>query len=192
MMRRLFLVLRWSVAAVLLITLNFFFSKFVFDDNFVNNKLESDRNFDKYIDEVENFHHMEQTTDEIQKPKSTNLKMNSFISKQKPFLPLPSFPPQSSNSTINILFYTSFWDNKFWLRNSEHEIQNPPEMKHCSVKNCRFTREKQTLPSIVEFDALIFHHAHGWLVDAEYWKTPEARASKQFYIFAADEYEKSF
>lgn len=96
---------------------------------------------------------------------------------------------------INVLFYTRFWNDKYWNRLNENEFQHPTEMENCPVQNCKFTTEKQSLPSVEMFDALIFHHAHGWSVDGAagtYWKTPEVRNLDQYYIFAADEFVKCF
>lgn len=91
------------------------------------------------------------------------------------------------NGTINVLFYTPYWNDPFWLRGNESAVANPPELKNCIKKNCKFTSNQHFLDDITDFDALIFYHAHGWEVDGVYWKIPEKRSSQQFYIFAADE-----
>ena len=92
------------------------------------------------------------------------------------------------NSTINILMYTAFWGDTYWLRDNEAGLQNAPELLSCEKKNCIFTAQKKLLLNIDNFDALIFHHAQGWTVDGSLWNIPRNRSSKQYYIFAADEY----
>lgn len=89
--------------------------------------------------------------------------------------------------TINILLYTSFWNNPFWMKENEFGVENTPELKSCPAKNCRLVANRSFLTNITEFDALVFHHAQGWLVDGVKWKIPEHRSSRQLYIFAADE-----
>jgi Fucosyltransferase, N-terminal len=91
------------------------------------------------------------------------------------------------NETINILLYTPFWADPFLMKGNELKVKNTPELKSCITQNCRLTTNRSLLGSVAEFDALLFHHAHGWLVDGVFWKIPEQRSSKQFYIFAADE-----
>lgn len=93
----------------------------------------------------------------------------------------------SVDKTINILLYTPLWFDQFWLRGNESGVQNSPELKSCLNKNCRVTTNRSFVGDIADFDALMFFHAHGWIVDEVFMKTPERRKSNQFYIFAADE-----
>lgn len=117
---------------------------------------------------------------------------NSLRSASETEIKLEIFPTSDEivNRTINILLYTSFWKDTYWLKGNESGVQNTPELKACPIKNCRLTTNRSALSNITEFDALIFHHAYPWVVDGVEWKIPEHRSSKQLYIFGADEYEK--
>jgi hypothetical protein len=91
------------------------------------------------------------------------------------------------NQTKHILFYTRFWKNNFWHIGNETVGNEHPHFQRCSRRNCIFTNRYDFLPSLSDYDALIFHTGEGWWVNKSYCKVPDERKPNQLYIVAVQE-----
>ena len=94
---------------------------------------------------------------------------------------------QNISQIKHVLFYTTFWKNKYWDIGSETVGNEHPHFEKCSAKNCIFTHKKTYLKSFEDYDAIIFHSGRVWTVNGVYWKVPDVRKSNQLYIIAVQE-----
>uniref|UniRef100_A0A182W662 Fucosyltransferase n=1 Tax=Anopheles minimus TaxID=112268 RepID=A0A182W662_9DIPT len=81
--------------------------------------------------------------------------------------------------TRYILLYTSFFKEKHWGLQAETLGPDYFAQKHCPVKDCVLTSYHQLLPSLTEYDALVFHVASRW--DGP---LPAVRSPHQVYVAA--------
>uniref|UniRef100_A0A182SWT6 Fucosyltransferase n=1 Tax=Anopheles maculatus TaxID=74869 RepID=A0A182SWT6_9DIPT len=81
--------------------------------------------------------------------------------------------------TRYILLYTSFFEEKRWGLLAETLGPEFFAAKHCPVTECVLTSYHQLLPSITEYDAVVFHVATGW--DGP---LPTLRSPHQVYVAA--------
>lgn len=66
-----------------------------------------------------------------------------------------------NNQTKHILFYTNFWENKYWNIGKETVGNEHPHFEKCAFKNCIFTHDNHYLKNYTDYDALIFHTSEG-------------------------------
>uniref|UniRef100_A0A182LY40 Fucosyltransferase n=1 Tax=Anopheles culicifacies TaxID=139723 RepID=A0A182LY40_9DIPT len=83
------------------------------------------------------------------------------------------------NRTRYILLYTSFFEEKHWGLHAETVGQEYFAKKHCPVTDCVMTSYHQLLPSVTEYDAIVFHVASRW--DGP---LPIVRSPHQVYVAA--------
>ncbi|XP_050076119.1 alpha-(1,3)-fucosyltransferase C [Anopheles maculipalpis] len=81
--------------------------------------------------------------------------------------------------TRYILLYTSFFSEKRWGLQAETLGPEFFAMKHCPATNCVLTSYHQLLPSVTEYDAIVFHVATNW--DGP---LPTVRSPHQVYVAA--------
>ena len=94
---------------------------------------------------------------------------------------------QSKSQIKHVLFYTTFWQNKYWDIGNETVGSEHPQILKCSAKNCIFTHKKTYLKNIKDYDAIIFHTGRIWSINKVYWKVPNERKPSQLYIVAVQE-----
>ncbi len=62
---------------------------------------------------------------------------------------------RDNNLVKIILYYTNYFNNKLWTFGEGHKVF----IKHkCPVTNCFLTSNRSALPSLGDFDALIFNY----------------------------------
>uniref|UniRef100_A0A4Y0BNJ9 Fucosyltransferase n=1 Tax=Anopheles funestus TaxID=62324 RepID=A0A4Y0BNJ9_ANOFN len=84
-----------------------------------------------------------------------------------------------SSRTRYILLYTSFFEEKRWGLLAETLGPDYFSMQHCPVTNCVLTSYHHLLPSVTDYDALVFHVATRW--DGP---LPPVRTPHQLYVAA--------
>uniref|UniRef100_A0A182NZS3 Fucosyltransferase n=1 Tax=Anopheles epiroticus TaxID=199890 RepID=A0A182NZS3_9DIPT len=87
--------------------------------------------------------------------------------------------PGGRPRTQYILLYTSFFTERRWGLQAETLGPDYFAMKHCPVTACVLTSYHELLPSIVEYDAVVFHVATQW--DGP---LPAVRSPHQVYVAA--------
>ncbi|XP_052900689.1 alpha-(1,3)-fucosyltransferase C [Anopheles moucheti] len=81
--------------------------------------------------------------------------------------------------TRYILLYTSFFEDKHWGLPAETIEPDYFSMTHCPVTDCVQTTNHQLLPSITDYDAVVFHVATRWG-----GPMPVVRSPHQVYVAA--------
>merc|ERR1712018_679507 len=105
-----------------------------------------------------------------------------------PAVPLPqinqsssegSTDVRSSKSVQTILYYTPWWPTHASSKTWDLGEGSSP-FAHCPVKNCYITANRSHLPSLAQFDALLFH---SWnLFHKKGMPAPKVRSKDQRYI----------
>lgn len=90
----------------------------------------------------------------------------------------------NDNDKKHILFWTKFFDIKFWGMLTETYYEDYLKSISCPVTNCVFTHKKNLLKHHHEYSAIFFHDAEKW---SRFMKLPETRNPQQVYVMASQE-----
>lgn len=98
---------------------------------------------------------------------------------------LNTYMRQTTNKSATkfILFYNNFFEDPFWRMNQETQDAAFLKRLKCPRTNCVFTRNRDLLQNVEEYDAIVFHAAESWL----HGEVPHRRSPHQVYIMASKE-----
>lgn len=89
----------------------------------------------------------------------------------------------AERSSKVVLFWTKYFDIKFWGMNAETYHEEFLLSINCPKTNCIFTHNKNFMNHPEKYDAIVFHGAEKWFkVDL-----PKTRSPNQLYIIATKE-----
>lgn len=81
----------------------------------------------------------------------------------------------------HILFWTNFFDVRFWGMKTETYLESDLKSIGCPETNCIFTHDKTHLEHPHDYDAIVFHGAEMW----NFLDLPQTRQPKQLYVMAS-------
>lgn len=82
-----------------------------------------------------------------------------------------------------VLLYTNFFDVKNWKLTAETVGPDFFRSIECPVTDCILTNNRELLPAITDYDALVFHIAEPWSYSM-FEKVPKLRSLRQIYVAA--------
>ncbi|XP_070499670.1 alpha-(1,3)-fucosyltransferase C-like [Chironomus tepperi] len=85
---------------------------------------------------------------------------------------------QNEKNVTNILFWIKYWNDPSWYIGGDEEGEQMLQSIGCPTKKCFFTHNRNYLPNITDFDAILFHGAE-YLHDS----VPHERSQHQLYVY---------
>lgn len=89
----------------------------------------------------------------------------------------------SGKSVKHVLFWTTFFSEKFWSMKNETYGEDYLKSINCPKTNCIFTHKKDFLDQPHEYDAIFFHGVEDWSFNT----LPPTRSLHQLYIMVSKE-----
>lgn len=90
---------------------------------------------------------------------------------------------QTEDRSKYVLLYTNFFDVKNWKLTAETVGPDYFRAIQCPVTDCVLTNNRELLPAITDYDALVFHIAEPWAYSL-FEKVPKLRSPRQIYVAA--------